>query len=120
MALVAGDKVESPLLGLSCAVRKESGFTMREIDDESIKAGVAISHVFGACEASCSANNTGVNATAAETAAAVAANQPLSTDAPGPAAGADGEKAAQTKEVEEAAQKIDEAAPGPAAKLASA
>lgn len=59
----AGDRVESPLLGLPCAVRKPSGFTMREIDDDSIKAGTFISHVFGQCEASC--NATGVNATAA-------------------------------------------------------
>ena len=34
-----GDKVESPLLGLPCAVRKEDGLTMREIDDDSIEVG---------------------------------------------------------------------------------
>lgn len=60
----AGDKVESPLLGLPCAVRKPDGLTMREIEDDSIQAGTFISRVFGQCEAKC--NATVVNATAAD------------------------------------------------------
>ena len=55
-----GDRVESPLLGQSCAVKKQSGFTMRELDEESLKAGVSLSYVFGECNATCAG---GVNST---------------------------------------------------------